>query len=349
MAEIKQYFANLPLIVTIKITFSLILVSGVFLFLSGQIPEEGKIPGFIIFIFLYFIVCFAIIFYLLSRYFKLITGRIYEILDEFRDDDEKYSKIKTLNQFEKEIGTWAETKSTEINKLKDMEAYRKEFLGNVSHELKTPLFIAQSYIETLIDGSLYDNKVNQKHLDKALKSILRLSQIVKDLEMISKLEKSTLVIERNVFDINSLIREVVDSLELSAKDENIRFLINIPEQQECKVLADEEKIEQVLTNLLVNAIKYSKEKGSIEIACKDLKNKYLIEVSDNGIGINRENIDRIFERFYRIDRDRSRKKGGTGLGLSIVKHILEAHDESITVESEIGKGSKFSFTLDKPE
>lgn len=349
MAEIKQYFANLPLIVTIKITLSVLIVAVLFLYLSGLIPENSQIFEFILFVFLYLAFCFAIIYYLLTRYFKLITGRIYEILDEFREDDEKYNKIKTLNQFEKEIGTWAETKSTEISKLKDMEAYRKEFLGNVSHELKTPLFIAQSYIETLIDGSLYDNKVNQKHLDKALKSVLRLSQIVKDLELISKLEKSSLVIEKNVFDMNTLIREVVDSLELSAKDENIKFLISISEQQECYVLADEEKIEQVLTNLLVNAIKYSKEKGKIEIGCKELKNKYLIEISDNGIGIKKENLDRIFERFYRIDRDRSRKKGGTGLGLSIVKHILEAHDESITVESEIGKGSKFSFTLDKAE
>ncbi|MBK7095432.1 MAG: ATP-binding protein [Saprospiraceae bacterium] len=349
MTVIKQYFANLPIIVTIKITASVVLLAAGLYYFYQFVPRDSQIVWSVIFIFLFFSGCFVIIFYLLTRYFKIITGRIYEILDEFREDDQKYGKIKNLYQFEKEIGTWAETKSTEINKLKDMEAYRKEFLGNVSHELKTPLFIAQSYIETLIDGSLYDNKVNQKHLDKALKSILRLSQIVKDLEMISKLEKSSLVIERNTFDMNKLVKEVVDSLELSAKEENIRFSINIPQEQECKVLADEEKIEQVLTNLLVNALKYSKEKGKIEIGCKDLKNKYLIEISDNGIGIKKENIDRIFERFYRIDRDRSRKKGGTGLGLSIVKHILEAHNESITVESEIGKGSKFSFTLDKAE
>jgi two-component system phosphate regulon sensor histidine kinase PhoR len=348
MTVIKQYFTNLPIIVTIKITASVLLLAAGLYYFYQYVPRDNHKVWPFIFVFLFLSGCFVIIFFLLTRYFKIITGRIYEILDEFREDDEKYNKIKTLNQFEKEIGTWAETKSTEISKLKDMEAYRKEFLGNVSHELKTPLFIAQSYIETLIDGSLYDNKVNYKHLDKALKSILRLSQIVKDLELISKLEKSSLIIEKNVFDMNTLIRDVVDSLELSAKDENIKFLISIPEQKECHVLADEEKIEQVLTNLLVNAIKYSKEKGKIEIGCKELKNKYLIEIEDNGIGIKKENIDRIFERFYRIDRDRSRKKGGTGLGLSIVKHILEAHDQNIKVESEMGKGSVFSFTLDKP-
>jgi two-component system phosphate regulon sensor histidine kinase PhoR len=271
-----------------------------------------------------------------------------EILNKHKEEDQQFDSIKNLNQFEKEIGTWAQTKSTEINKLKDMEAYRKEFLGNVSHELKTPLFIAQSYIETLIDGSLYDNKVNQKHLDKALKNVLRLSQIVKDLELISRLERSSLVIEKTQFDLNNLIREVVDSLEISSRDENINIQINIPRKEKCIVVADVEKIEQVLLNLLVNAIKYSKEKGNITINCKDLTNKYLVEIEDNGIGIKKEDIDRIFERFYRIDRDRSRKKGGTGLGLSIVKHILEAHDQNIKVESEMGKGSVFSFTLDKP-
>ncbi len=272
---------------------------------------------------------------------------MYEILNKHREENIQNEKVKNLNQFEKEIGTWVETKSTEISKLKDMEAYRKEFLGNVSHELKTPLFIAQSYIETLIDGSLYDNKVNQKHLDKALKSILRLSQIVKDLEMISRLERSSLIIEKNQFDICSLIKEVADSFEISARDENVHLIINIPENKKCYVFADEEKIEQVLTNLLVNAIKYSKDKGKIEISCSESGNKYRIEIMDNGIGISKENLERIFERFYRIDRDRSRKKGGTGLGLSIVKHILEAHDESITVESQLGKGSLFSFSLDK--
>jgi two-component system phosphate regulon sensor histidine kinase PhoR len=175
-----------------------------------------------------------------------------------------------------------------------------------------------------------------------------LSQIVKDLELISRLERSSLVIEKTQFDLNNLIREVVDSLEISSRDENINIQINIPRKEKCIVVADVEKIEQVLLNLLVNAIKYSKEKGNITINCKDLTNKYLVEIEDNGIGIKKEDIDRIFERFYRIDRDRSRKKGGTGLGLSIVKHILEAHDQNIKVESEMGKGSVFSFTLDKP-
>jgi len=314
-----------------------------FLFIKENLSFEIKVLSFTI----YFIIAGLLVYYLLTRYLKTISNRVYRILDESVSDDIHNVKIKDLRHFEEEIGSWAQTQSSEINKLKDMELYRKEFLGNVSHELKTPIFIVQSYIETLIDGSLYDNKVNQKHLGKALKNILRLSQIVRDLELISKLERSSLVIEKRSFDVISLIREVVDSLEINARAENVKFFINISEKETCQVFADEEKIEQVITNLLINSIKYSKEKGKIEINCKDVKTKYLIEVKDDGIGIKHENLYRIFERFYRIDKDRSRKKGGTGLGLSIVKHILEAHDENIQVESEYGKGTKFTFTLEK--
>ncbi|MEZ4908480.1 MAG: ATP-binding protein [Saprospiraceae bacterium] len=256
-------------------------------------------------------------------------------------------KLKTFDDFENEIEKIINYQNSEINKLKDMETYRKEFLGNVSHELKTPIFIAQSYIETLLDGSINDKKVNQKHLTKALKSIFRLSDIVKDLELISKLEKNVLTLTKQNFDIIPLVYDVVDSFELNAKTENVELIIDIPTDKKCFVYADEEKIEQVITNLIVNAIKYSKDEGIIKINCYDHNNSILIEIEDNGIGISKENLDRIFERFYRVDKDRSRKKGGTGLGLSIVKHILEAHNQKITVESTLNRGTKFSFSLDK--
>ncbi len=339
----NRHIINTTYVFTLQLVSLVVLPTLFFLFIKENLSFEIKVLSFTI----YFIIAGLLVYYLLTRYLKTISTRVYRILDESVSDEIHNVKIKDLRHFEEEIGSWAQTQSSEINKLKDMELYRKEFLGNVSHELKTPIFIVQSYIETLIDGSLYDNKVNQKHLGKALKNILRLSQIVRDLELISKLERSSLVIEKRSFDVNSLIREVVDSLEINARAENIKFIINNPEKETCQVFADEEKIEQVITNLLINSIKYSKEKGKIEINCKDVKTKYLIEVKDDGIGIKHENLDRIFERFYRIDKDRSRKKGGTGLGLSIVKHILEAHDETIQVESEYGKGTKFAFTLEK--
>jgi len=339
----NRHIINTTYIFTLQLVSLVVLPTLFFLFIKENLSFEIKVLSFTI----YFIIAGLLVYYLLTRYLKTISNRVYRILDESVSDDIHNVKIKDLRHFEEEIGSWAQTQSSEINKLKDMELYRKEFLGNVSHELKTPIFIVQSYIETLIDGSLYDNKVNQKHLGKALKNILRLSQIVRDLELISKLERSSLVIEKRSFDVISLIREVVDSLEINARAENVKFFINISEKETCQVFADEEKIEQVITNLLINSIKYSKEKGKIEINCKDSKTKYLIEIKDDGIGIKHENLDRIFERFYRIDKDRSRKKGGTGLGLSIVKHILEAHDENIQVESEYGKGTKFTFTLEK--
>ncbi len=296
----------------------------------------------------------AIIFvneYLLKKYIDKKNYKIYQLLDPGATKVSQYPqgvRKKSFEEIEEYIENWVKTKSTEITQLKKMELYRKEFLGNVSHELKTPIFIAQSYIETLLDGSLEDDKVNRKHLKKALKSILRLSTIVNDLEMISKLEKGTLNLEKEVFDLKMLIRDVVDSMELEAKKENVKIIIDKLPKEDCIVHADKEKIEQVIYNLLVNAIKYSKEDEEyVKIICESLTNKYKITVEDNGIGIKNEHLSRIFERFYRVDKGRSRKKGGTGLGLSIVKHILEAHGQKIMVESDYGKGSKFIFTLDQ--
>ncbi len=289
--------------------------------------------------------------YLLKKYIDNKIYKIYELLESEVNTVEHYPphiKKKSFEEIERYVENWAKTKSTEISQLRKMESYRKEFLGDVSHELKTPIFIAQSYIETLLDGSLDDDKVNRKHLKKSLKSILRLSTIVSDLEMISKLEKNTLNLEKEVFDLKILIAEVVDSMELEAKKENIKIIIDKLPKENCTVNADKEKIEQVIYNLLVNAIKYSNDNEEyVKIICESMTDKYKIIVEDNGIGIKKKDLSRIFERFYRVDKDRSRKKGGTGLGLSIVKHILEAHGQKIMVESEYGRGSKFIFTLDR--
>ena len=332
----------LPLVSSFFLFIILILISDYYRFDF----DTGVIVAIILLFFFLVLIANAV---LLNKYIDSKIKKIYSTFFKTKQIETKKgnNNIKSLKVIEKEIEKWSDKRSSELAKLKENDEYRKEFIGNISHELKTPIFIAQSYIETLLDGSLYDDKVNKKHLKKALKSILRLSKIVKDLEMISKLEKDSLILKKEVFDINFFIRDIVDSLEFSAKEENINIILDIDKNEKCYVFADEEKIEQVIINLLVNAIKYNEKKGFVKISCKDLQDKYLIEIEDNGLGIEPGKINRIFERFYRVDKDRSRKKGGTGLGLSIVKHILDAHGQTIKVESEYGKGTKFYFTLDK--
>jgi len=228
------------------------------------------------------------------------------------------------------------------------EEYRKEFLGNVSHELKTPLFTVQGYLETLIDGAINDEKVRDKYINRANKGLERLIYIVKDLDMITKLEVGDLQLNKDSFDIIELIQNVFDLLEMKASKKKITLVFDIEYTQPIFVNADKERIQQVLSNLLVNSIKYGREKGTTEVSVENLiKNKVIVRVTDNGEGITKENLTRLFERFFRVDKTGSRKEGGSGLGLSIVKHIIEAHDEKIYVESEIDVGSEFSFTLEK--
>lgn len=294
---------------------------------------------------------FIIAFYLINAYvLNVLIGnninKIYKILDSEKRKINTQKKKKSIAEIEAEVERWVNSKDSEILDLKTTENYRKEFLGNISHELKTPIFIAQSYIETLLDGSIDDKNINRKHLKKSLKSIVRLSTIVNELEMISQLERDPNKLKKETFDINSLICEVVDSLEIKIKNEHIKILYQDIIGKPCFVFANKDKIEQVVYNLLENALKYSKKNDAwIKIVSYFHNSKCIIEIEDNGIGIKPKDIPRIFERFYRVDKNRSRKKGGSGLGLAIVKHILEAHNQKINVESEFGKGTKFSFSL----
>ena len=247
-----------------------------------------------------------------------------------------------------EIDKYAKNKKLEIETLKVREEYRKEFLGNVSHELKTPLFTVQGYLLTLIDGAIDDDKVSKKYLNRASKGLERLIYIVRDLDMITKLEVGDLRLNIETFDIIELVEGVFDLLEMKAAKKKISLIFDMDYNEPIMVLADRERIQQVLTNLIVNSIKYGEEKGTTEISIENLiKNKVIVRVTDNGEGILEANLPRLFERFYRVDKSGSRKEGGSGLGLSIVKHIIEAHDEKIYVESEIDVGSEFSFTLEK--
>ena len=241
------------------------------------------------------------------------------------------------------------TRLEEINILKDQENYRREFLGNVSHELKTPLFTIQGYILTLIEGALKDKKVRGKYLRRSAKGVDRLISIVKDLDLITQFESGIKTVDKTDFNIYELIENVYDLMEFESEKNNTKLLINNENNTPVIVNADKERILQVLTNLIVNSIKYGKEGGYTKVKVEEYdKDRIIVRVKDNGEGIEDEHLPRLFERFYRIDKNRSRKKGGSGLGLSIVKHIIEAHQEQIFVESKIGQGTEFSFTLKKP-
>ncbi len=247
-----------------------------------------------------------------------------------------------------EIEKFAKDKRIEIDTLKIREEYRKDFLGNVSHELKTPLFTVQGYILTLLDGAMEDKKVRKKYLQRANKGVERLIYIIKDLDLITKLEVGDLSLELSDFNIVELIQNIFELLEMKAARKKISLTFDMEYKKPIYVRADREKIQQVLTNLIVNSIKYGQEDGTTEVSVEDLiRNKVIIRVTDNGEGIPKQYIPRIFERFYRVDKSGSRKEGGSGLGLSIVKHIIEAHGEKIYVESVVDVGSEFSFTLEK--
>lgn len=254
------------------------------------------------------------------------------------------SDMKTLTA---EVERFAKHKRLEIETLKGRDSYRKEFMGNVAHELKTPLFTVQGYILTLLDGASNDEKVRDKYLERASKGVDRLIYIVKDLDMITKLETGDLNLFQEKFDINELLDGVHDLLEMKAAKKEISISI----QSYAKpvfVKADKERMQQVLANLVVNSIKYGKKGGFVKLIVEDISShKIKVSVSDNGEGVKAQNIPRLFERFYRVDKSGSRKEGGSGLGLSIVKHIVEAHQEKVKVDSEYGVGSEFSFTLTK--
>lgn len=252
-----------------------------------------------------------------------------------------------LDGVEKEVQQWAETQQNEIETLKTLEAYRKRFIGNVSHELKTPIFSIQGYIYTLIDGGLYDDQVNMKYLERAASNVDRLLTIVQDLEEISKLESEDLILDSQKFDIKALVKEVFNDLEVNARQRQVTLTFKEGADKPYNVMADREGIRQVLTNLLLNSIKYGIEGGTTKVSFYVMDKQILVEIADNGIGIEEKHLKHLFDRFYRVDKSRSRESGGSGLGLSIVKHVIEAHHQSVNVRSTPGQGSTFGFTLDK--
>ncbi|MBV1887882.1 MAG: sensor histidine kinase [Urechidicola sp.] len=284
-----------------------------------------------------------------ERFIYKRIKKIYEevsLLDVY--DLQKTTLTTNMETLSDEVKKFAEKKQIEIASLIERESYRREFLGNVSHELKTPLFTVQGYLLTLLDGAIDDEAISEKYLQRANKGVERLVAIVKDLDMISRLESNELGLEKETFNIVDLIQGVFDLLEMRSNTRRISLEFDKKYDVPVLVIGDKEKIEQVLINLIVNSLKYGKVGGNTTVQIENYGHqRILIKVTDNGEGIKKEHLSRLFERFYRVDQSRSREQGGSGLGLSIVKHIIEAHDETILVKSEYGMSSEFSFTLTK--
>lgn len=298
-----------------------------------------------------FIIAFFLIYYAVNNFIFEKINPIYKTIenipitkDELRKKLEGKDVIQEVNRM---VINYAQNRAKEIKKLRRMEKYRKEFLGNVSHELKTPIFNIQGYILTLLDGGLEDPEINREYLERTEKSINRMVSIIEDLESITKLETGKLELEWEDFDIVQLVKYVYELQDSIRARFNIDFAFDRSYDKPIMVAGDKKRITEVLNNLIVNSIFYGNKGGKTTISFAEMGENILIDVTDNGLGLEEDEIPRIFERFYRTDKSRSRDRGGTGLGLSIVKHIIEAHNQTITVRSEPGSGSSFSFTLKK--
>ena len=330
--------------------FYSIVISLVICLIALATFEEFSIESiFSLNFFLLFILC-SIVVYVIGAFFVkfFLYNSVRVISDEIFQSDVDSTITTNMEDLLNKIRQYDDDQKSEISEMKKQETFRREFIGNLAHELKTPLFTSESYILTLLDGAIDDDEVNKKYLKIAGKAIHRLNLIVKDLDLITKIESGESEIQRTDFDIINLAQNALEMLEITASKKNIKLLLEFNDKLPLRVNADNEKIQQVLTNLVENSIKYGKENGTTELVIQELtENKIIVRVTDNGLGIEEKHFNRLFERFYRVDQSGSRKGGGSGLGLAIVKHIMDAHDEKIYIESEFGVGSEFSFTLEK--
>jgi len=308
---------------------------------------EDDIKHLLVLVIPLFIFSFLTVYIYLEFYvFKRIKNLYRDLIPE--NNKEENSLVSTsMDQLIDDLKKFSKESQTEIKSMQEKENFRRDFIGNLAHELKTPLFTSQSYILTLVDGALKDEKVNLKYLKIAEKAIERLIFIVKDLDLITKLESEGLKLEKSKFNIISLINNVFEMLDLQASKKKITLALG-SKNIKVNVNGDQEKIHQVLTNLIENSVKYGRESGTTEVSVENIvENKVIVRITDNGNGIQKVHLKRLFERFFRVENSGSRSTGGSGLGLAIVKHIIDAHKEKIYVESDYGVGSEFSFTLEK--
>jgi len=302
-----------------------------------------------IFIFLaFFISTYFLFYYVLQEFIYKKIKLIYKSIRTVKSKNKTHKSENILKEVEEEVEQWKASQKNQIEQFKKMEKYRKEYVGNVSHELKTPIFNIQGYLETLTSIDDKNSKIFESFLNKAIENTERLNTIVRDLEIISKSETDSFDLTLTSFSIRNLVLKVFDELEMISKKNNISLrLKNNGKCPDFKVVADKERIHQVLSNLITNAIKYNKPNGKVTASCYDMEEQILIEITDTGIGIKQKHLPRLFERFYRVDKNRSRKKGGSGLGLAIVKHIVESHGQTVHVRSTPDIGTTFGFTLQK--
>ena len=342
----------------IKKTYSYALWSAIYITLTAGvfaaiwyffILKKISFSAILISIVVLFIISFFIIQYRAEHFIYRRLKKIYEDVSILDVNDLKKDSVTTdIEQLSNKMQTYAEGKELEIKSLTERDSFRRDFLGNVAHELKTPLFTVQGYILTLLEGGMDDKNIRLKYLERANKGVERLVAVTKDLDMIAKLETDGLKIDKEVFNILEIIQNVFDLVEMKAKKRNIVLKFDRIYEFPVFVIGDIEKTEQVLINLVVNSIKYGKPGGTTIVTADDYDhNKSVIRVIDNGEGIKQQHFPRLFERFYRVDQSRSREQGGSGLGLSIVKHIVEAHQQNVLLKSTFGKGSEFSFTMEK--
>jgi len=326
------------------------LVSGLVLLIISYLSSLViPLPSLLVFVGITFLLTFLAVFFLLERVINSKLNLIYRIIHGSKEAQEKVELNMSEEIFEKaqrEAVKFAKESREEIERLKEQAEFRREFIGNLAHELKTPIFNLQGYLHTLLEGGLKDDTINEEYLGRADKNLDRLIELIKDIDTITKLESGADSVVLKKVDIVEICEDVLDAAEMKAKSKEIDLSFK-KKYDPLFVKADPGKIHQVLTNLVINSINYGKEGGRTTISFHNVGENILVEVADDGLGISDIDQQRIFERFYRVEKSRDRHRGGSGLGLAIVKHIMEAHQQKISVSSVEGEGSTFSFTLAK--
>ncbi len=339
-----------PVLTIILSTISAVIQTLIVSIASYKINNQFDFAIGLLSFFISFLISFFIIYFLFNQIIFKKIDKLYLLVKsqqpkEIPNTEFQLDEVDSIDRLEDEIKKLAQERHKETEQNRNLDSYRKEFLGNVSHELKTPVFNIQGYLSTLIDGGINDPSINIEYLKRADKSVDRMIQIIDDLETISQLEIGTLELELENYDITQQIKDVLEALELLAAKKGIKLQLAKKYDKPIFVKADKFRIRQVLVNLTTNSIKYGKDNGKSLITINQFDEQVIIEIKDNGIGIAAIHLPRLFERFYRVDKGRSREQGGTGLGLAIVKHIIEAHGETIDVESTLNEGTSISFTL----